>query len=95
MPLFVEQTLQAAFPGRVYLSLGEGLSLVPGRQPKHPDNAGYQRFLRGTYPFPTRLVAGQRVVSVLDIVRSLSDDTIPPPTPCRRGRRRKIAVTAP
>jgi len=95
MPSFVEQALQSAFPGRLYLSPGEALSLVPGTTPSHPENAAYQRILRGTFPFPTRLVGGRRVVSVLDIARSVTDDAVTPPTPRRSGRRRKIAAIAP
>lgn len=95
MPTLVEQALQARFPGRVYVSPGEALSLVPGGAPRHVENAAYQRILRGTFPFPTRMVGGRRVVSVLDIARSVADDAGTPPTPRRSGRRRKTAAIAP
>ena len=94
MPTFIEQTLQAAFPGRIYVSPGEALALVPGPQPKHPDSAAYQRITRGTYPFPTRLVAGRRVVALADLAGSISGDAPPSPSPRRRGRPRKVAVSA-
>lgn len=92
MPSLVEQAIASAFPGRLYLSPGEALRLVPGTTPSHPENAAYQRILRGTFPFPTRLVGGRRVVSVLDIARSLTEDPTPPLTSRRRGRPRKIAT---
>jgi hypothetical protein len=94
MPSFVEQALQSAFPGRLYLSPGEALSLVPGAPPSHPENAAYQRILRGTFPFPTRLVGGRRVVSIWDIARSVTDEMAPPASQ-RRGRPRKIAGGVP
>ena len=90
MPSLVEQALQAKFPGRVYVSPGEALSLVPGATPRHAENAAYQRILRGTYPFPTRLVGGRRVVSILDIARSVTDGMAPPTVARRRGRPRKL-----
>ena len=91
MPSFVEQTLQTAFPGRIYVSPGEALALVPGLQPKHPESAAYQRILRGTYPFPTRLVAGRRVVAIADVVAAAGGDDTPQPQP--RGRPRKLVPT--
>lgn len=95
MPSLVEQALQAKVPGRLYVSPGEALSLVPGGTPRHAENAAYQRILRGTFPFPTRLVGGRRVVSILDIARSVTDEMDLPTAAQRRGRRRKTAAIAP
>lgn len=91
---YIEQVIQAAHPGRLYLSPGEALSLVPGVQPRQPESAAYQRILRGTYPWPTRLVAGRRVVAIADIIAAAggADATAPAAAePRRRGRPRKRA----
>lgn len=97
MPTIVEQVLRAAFPGRLFLSLGEALRLVPGATPQNPDLAGYQRYLRGTYPWPTRLIAHRRVVAVADIVAAAAGDEAAPhahDAHGRGGRPRKVARAA-
>lgn len=94
MPSLVDQALQVRFPGKIYLSPGEALSLVPGEAPIHPENAAYQRILRGTFPFPTRMVGGRRVVSILDVARSLTEDVVSSATLHHRGRPRKTQPAA-
>ena len=80
----------AKFPGRLFLTLGEALAFTPAAPAADPESAGYQRFLRNTYPFPTQIVGNQRVVSVVAIAQAVAGEVPPPEKPRRRGRPRKV-----
>lgn len=79
------------FPGRLFLTLGEGLTFTPAAPAVDPESAGYQRYLRDTYPFPTVIVGNQRVVSVIAIAQAMAGEVPAPEKPRRRGRPRKVA----
>jgi hypothetical protein len=96
--------LQAQFPGRALLSLGEALLTLPGAAPAEPDSAALQRRSAGTYPYPVTRIGQRRVVLLVDVAAALlaasaasADDTqpivqpVPAPRPARRGRPRQKA----
>jgi hypothetical protein len=96
--------LQAQFPGRALLSLGEALLTLPGAAPQDPESAAIQRRSAGTYPYPVTRIGPRSVVLLADIAEALlaasaagADDAKPivrpvsAPRPARRGRPRRKA----
>lgn len=63
--------LDALFGGRPAVTPGQALGALPGPTPADPDSAAGQRIDRGTFPFPFRLIAGRRVVAVVDVAAVL------------------------
>jgi hypothetical protein len=99
--------LQRQFGDRAVVSLGEGLSALPGPLPKNPENAAALQLAKGTYPYPVTRMGTRAVVLVVDIAAALlrasarsSDDSAPtraepsrrPAGAPRRGRPRKLAT---
>jgi hypothetical protein len=88
--VIAREVVCAKFPGRLFLTLGEALVFTPAASAADPESAGYQRFLRSTYPFPTQIVGNQRVVSVVAIALAVAGESPPPHRPHGRGRPRKV-----
>jgi len=89
--VIAREVVCAKFPGRLFLTLGEALAFTPAAPAADPESAGYQRFLRNTYPFPTIIVGNRRVVSVVSIAQAVAGEVPPPDKPRGRGRPRKLA----
>lgn len=63
--------LQAKWPGRVCVTPGEALTVLPGQPPRDLEAAAIQRRMHGTYPFPVALTGNRRVVLIPDIAAAL------------------------